>query len=69
MWLAKERAKMSEDAEILRKLDERMKLLRAECWKEISESADAKPIYTLLRLYSKLKMFCEFYDSLRKPSA
>lgn len=52
-------------SDILAKLDERIKLLREECWTEIHENADAKPAYALLRVYSKLKMFCEFYDNLR----
>lgn len=47
-------------------LDARVKLLRDECWREIHEHADDKPAYALLRVYSKMKMFCEFYDGLRK---
>lgn len=51
--------------DILAKLDGRIETLRKECWTEINENADAKPAYTLLRVYSKVKMFCEFYDNLR----
>jgi len=52
--------------EQLEQLDARMHLLRLECWREIKESADKSPAYTLLRVYSKMKMLCEFYDGLRK---
>lgn len=50
---------------ILTQIDERLKDLRLECWREIRDHADAKPAFALLRVYSKLKMFCEFYDNLR----
>lgn len=46
------------------KVDERLKMLRKECYEVIQEHGDAKPAFALLRVYSKLKMFCEFYDNL-----
>lgn len=49
----------------LKKLDLKLHRLRKECWEEIRDNADAKPAYTLLRVYSKLKMFCAEYDAMR----
>jgi len=51
---------------IITKLDERLKVLRRECYEVIQEHGDAKPAFALLRVYSKMKMFCEFFDGLAK---
>lgn len=53
--------------EQLDEIDRRVVLLRKECYEVIKESADEKPAFTLLRVYSKLKMFCEFYTTTRQP--
>lgn len=49
----------------LEELDRRVKQLRDETFEDLKEFADDKPVLALLRAYSKMKMFCEFYDSLR----
>lgn len=59
---------MSEES-VLAQLDGRIKILREETWRDMRDHVDDKPVYVLVRMYSKLKMFCEFYDSLRKGSS
>ncbi len=52
------------DADKLDMIEARVKLLREECHRDTHEHADSKPVYALLRMYSKMKMFCEFFDTL-----
>ena len=59
---------MNEES-VLVKLDGRIKILREETWRDVRDHADTKPVYVLVRMYSKLKMFCEFYNSLRKRAS
>ena len=59
---------MSEES-VLVQLDGRIKILREETGRDVRDFADEKPVYALTRMYSKLKMFCEFYDSLRRRAA
>lgn len=46
----------------LARIAARLKVLRTESWHELHAHADSKPAYALARVYSKLKLFCEFFD-------